>query len=214
MNMYRSANLLIGPMLLILVSTILNSCKPRLVIPSSSITGPSDNTSNSISRTLYFAKTIDNDWSNIGNWWNDAQLTSQATSLPTANDSVTVLDSITENRSGIPPIVVNLTIEGITWQRGIFECVDITVTGIARFNHYSRFSYASLTGNAEFNGHSQLNEGEILGNATFNNSSSMRYPSQISGEALFNHSSCLQLSDEGTSSAGTFEPDPPPVCQP
>ena len=42
-------------------------------------------------RTLYFTGGLDNEWNTLGNWWNDAEENSAATSLPTSADSVVLL---------------------------------------------------------------------------------------------------------------------------
>ena len=183
--------------------------------------------------TLYFNGAVGNEWTELGNWWTNDSFTTQATSLPTAADSVIASASIIDN-SGDPAVVVNFTLNdpyNDFWQ----SLISLTVTEMATFNGSSSnggtvtgnatfngsasnsdlvsgdatfndgsYNGATVTGNATFNG-SSSNGGTVSGNATFNDSS---YNSEgtVTGNATFNDSSYNQgeVGGHGTFTLGAF----------
>jgi hypothetical protein len=177
-----------------------------------------------VPRTLYFDGAVDGDWTELGNWWNDAGHTEAAASLPTAADSAVASASITAPVDyESPPAIAMLTVNNASLEIPIFVSGMATfigsavmdsigqVNGNATFND-TAYSVGYVSGNATFNGNAEnfydsLNEvgGTVNGNATFNDSS-INY-STVNGTATFNDSAC---NDGGT--AGTFVPDPPPSC--
>lgn len=148
-------------------------------------------TSNPPPRTLYFNNAVDIDWQTLGNWWDDAGFTNQATSLPTSVDSV-VLGApdltFAMTNTGSEPTVANLTVVDSTLY------TNITVTGAASFEGFASYaSFASgytLTGSATFRFLSS-NYGHVTGTATFDG-----------------YGAC----NAGGGTAGTFVPNPPPSC--
>lgn len=193
-----------------------------------------------VARTLYFTGAVDDDWAELGNWFDDAEGTVAAASLPTAADSVVASASISSN-SGSAPTVVDFTLNDPN--AGLFELgIAITVTGNATFNGGSvnngnvggnatfndNFFGASansgtVTGTATFNGSSaNASGGTVTGNSTFNDNSAN--DGTVNGNATFNGSSQNQSTVTGTATfndsacnfggtAGTFVPDPPPSCE-
>lgn len=143
-----------------------------------------------VARTLYFRGAGGADWSNLDNWFDDAEGTVQASSLPTAADNVVALADIDDNSDNVPTTVANFaTGENLLFpERGVWIFLGITVTGMATFNG-TAIHYGTITGNATFND-SSVNAGTVTGTATFNDSA---------------------CNDGGT--AGTFVPDPPPSCE-
>ena len=135
-------------------------------------------------RTLYFTgATGDGDWSNLANWFDDQEGTVQASSLPTAADSVFASASITSNSSSAPT-VVNFTLNDPSTNNYSLG-ISITVTVNATFNGNSG-NYSNVSGNSTFND-SSFNEGTVSGDAMFNHSSNNN--ATVSGDATFNDSS-------------------------
>jgi hypothetical protein len=147
--------------------------------------------------TLYFNGAVDDDWTEVGNWWLDDEHTEPAGRLPTSDESVVLTATVSSN-SGSQPTVINATVEGVALD------IDITVTGMATFNGFAAMNFITVTGNATFNGTSN-NTGTVTGNATFNDSS--QNFGSVQGTATFNDNSC---NDGGI--AGTFVPETPPEC--
>jgi hypothetical protein len=144
--------------------------------------------------TLYFNGAVDDDWTEVGNWWLDAEHTEPAGRLPTSDDSVVATATVTASGQ----TVVNFTLT-----TGILNG-PLTVTGIATFTGGESLNEGIVTGNATFNDSSENNV-TVTGNATFNDES--RNVGTVTGTATFNDSAC---NDGGT--AGTFVPNPPPSC--
>ena len=107
--------------------------------------------------TLFFSPTAGDDYATLANWYQNANYTTPATSLPTAND------------------VIILDIGGtgsVTARAALFTGTSVnagTVTGDATFNG-SSYNDAIVTGNGTFND-SSSNRSAVEGNATFNGSS-------------------------------------------
>lgn len=162
-----------------------------------------------VARTLYFTGAVDNDWAELGNWFDDAEGAFAASSLPTAVDSVVALEDVDEN-GGDEPTVANLTVDGKPYQE---FSIDITVTGLATFggdnDGVGYAPYVTLTGNAVFNSTVAASSlyGTVIGNATFNGVSRLLSSGNVTGTATFNEDAC---NSGGT--AGTFAPNPPPAC--
>ena len=156
-----------------------------------------------VARTLYFTGAADSDWATLGNWFDDAEGTVAASSLPTAADSV-IATAFIDSNSGSEPTVANFTMNDPD-NNEIKISIPITVTGLATFNGGAE-NLSTITGNATFNDFA-LNVGTVTGNATFNGSS--ENGGAVTGNATFNDSAC-NIPNFGT--AGTFVPDPPPAC--
>jgi len=163
--------------------------------------------------TLYFyyedAEEADSAWTEVGNWWLDAEHTEPAGRLPTSDESVVATASITASGQ----TVVDFTL----FYKELFG--TLTVTGMATFDLDSG-NRGTLNGNATFiNG--SVNAGTVAGNATFNDNSFN--DNAVTGDATFNDSSTNNRFVTGTATftgnacndggtAGTFVPDPPPAC--
>lgn len=126
--------------------------------------------------TLYFSNAVNQDWNDLGNWWTDDSLTTQATSLPSSSDNVVAFGDINAN-SGSEPTVVNIDMQSFALG------IDLTVTGLATFTNGGSIGNATLTGNALFNDANASNA-TIDGNATFNGGS-YNYGGQITGDATY-----------------------------
>ena len=175
--------------------------------------------------TLYFNEAVDDDWTEVGNWWLDAEHTEPAGRLPAEIDSVVATATITADGQ----TVVNFTMNGL----GLLGTLTVTgnatfndssanagtVTGNATFNNSSS-NQSTVTGNVTFND-SSANGGTVTGDATFNNSSSNG--GTVTGNATFNNSSFNGGNVTGTATftgsacndggtAGTFVPATPPDC--
>jgi hypothetical protein len=148
---------------------------------------------------LYFDGAVDDDWTEVGNWWLDDAHTQPAGRLPTSADSVVVTGvSITASGQTVSDFTLNdPEIDGPSLNG------TLMVTGIATFNGDS-FNFGTVTGNATFND-SSYNQNTVTGDATFNDVS--QNLGTVTGTATFNDSAC---NDGGT--AGTFVPPTPPVC--
>ena len=124
--------------------------------------------------TLYYNAAVDNDWSNVNNWWTDAAFTSQASALPASGDSAVATFNIDTN-SGSEPTVANLTCNS-------FLQIPVTVTGMATFAGAAYATYsATITGNATFTG-SASNGGVVTGDAAFADGSN---GGTVTGNATF-----------------------------
>lgn len=125
---------------------------------------------------FYFNGAVNDNWTELGNWWTDDSFTTQADNLPSNSDSVIIYSDLSSN-SGGDPTIVNLTVES-----GVIG-INITVSNIATFNNYSA-NYAIITGNAIFNDYSVL-IGQIYGDATFNDLAHAQQAAYVSGDAIF-----------------------------
>lgn len=134
--------------------------------------------------TLYFNNAVDGEWTEQGNWWTNAGLTTQASALPTSADSVIAVGNIDTN-SGSEPTVVNFTMDdpGEEYVYNILS-VSVTVTGTATFNGSSSLFLGTVTGDATFNDTAYNGNGTVSGNATFNDSS--YNGGDVEGDAVFN----------------------------
>jgi hypothetical protein len=147
--------------------------------------------------TLYFNGAVDDDWTEVGNWWLDAGHTEPAGRLPASDESVVATANITASGQ----TVVDFTLNDPE-PNGFLLSGTLTVTGDATFNGNSA-NVGTVTGDATFNDGS-ANDGTVTGDATFNgNSANYGF---VFGTATFTGSAC----NDGT--AGTFVPDPPPGC--
>jgi hypothetical protein len=176
--------------------------------------------------TLYFNGAVDDDWTEVGNWWLDDEHTEPAGRLPTSADSVVATASITASGQTVVNftmsaggLVGNLNVTGMATFNGD-SINDATLNGNATFNG-SLYNGGTVTGNATFNGSSYNNGGTVTGNATFNGSS--YNDGTVGGDATFNDGSANYGFVTGTATftgsacnfegtAGTFVPDPPPGC--
>jgi len=169
----------------------------------------------SAAATLYFDGAVDDDWTEVGNWWLDDEHTQAAGRLPAAADSVVATASITASGQTVVDFTMNdpngdgwyvlgtLTVTGMATLNGFTE-FSATLTGDATFND-NAFNVNIITGTAIFNGNTSNSGDGTVGNATFNDNS-VNFGT-VTGTATFNDSAC---NDAGT--AGTFVPDPPPSC--
>ena len=121
----------------------------------------------------YYSDVNDSDWSNIDNWWNDAEFTDPASSLPTIYDDVIISGFVSFN-SGDPASVNSLVFHGnddYDLENVRAFLIDVTVADSATFDHKSFFGhpfeehYNTLTGHAIFDG--ALNLGDVVGATTF-----------------------------------------------
>lgn len=115
--------------------------------------------------TLYFNGAVDDQWSEIGNWWEDAAHTIPASGVPAVGDhgdSVVVTASMSGSGFGSRTLV-NFTADG-----NINIAVSIVVTGLAKFDNGVNYSGSLITGNAEFNDNSLAYSTTITGNLTLN----------------------------------------------
>jgi hypothetical protein len=112
--------------------------------------------------TLYFNGAVDDDWTEVGNWWLDAGHTQAAGRLPTSEESVVASVSITASGQTVVDFTISGSLSGFSG--------TLTVTGMATFND-SSFNFGTVTGNATFNDSSENYFATVNGNATFNDSS-------------------------------------------
>ncbi len=122
--------------------------------------------------TYYFNNEIDYSPSEIGNYWQDADCTVAAGSLPNfTRDVVFIVDGMGPCSGSGPaaPVIFDgdITFNGAATNHG-------TITGDAVFNDTSSqvVDTAVIQGNATFNDSSFISEGVIEGNAVFNGDSS------------------------------------------
>jgi len=167
------------------------------------LTDPSVLTYSVSTPVLYWFKNgVDAQWTTLqGNWWNDAEHTSQASSLPTNQD-----DTVTIGISGTGPNVdldiwvvpknIDASATGITFTSNSGRSPTVSVTASTTFDG-SSISDGNVTGNVTFND-SSSNQGEVTGNAFFNDSSFNSFnfntfnPGTVDGDAYFNDSSSNQ----------------------
>jgi hypothetical protein len=107
--------------------------------------------------TLYFNGAVDNDWTEVGNWWLDDEHTEPAGRLPAEDESVVASDNITASGQTVANFTMNAD------ERGLFG--PLTVTGMATFNQTAG-NFGTITGNATFNGNA-FNADTVTGTATF-----------------------------------------------
>jgi hypothetical protein len=132
--------------------------------------------------TFYFNGAVDGEWTELGNWWTDAGLTTQATALPTSADDVIATAAITSNSSSAPT-VANLTVDGVGANFGITG----TVTGNATFNVGSITFAGTINGDCLFTGDA-VNNGTVNGDCVFNDVAWID-GGTVNGNCVFNYSS-------------------------
>jgi len=142
---------------------------------------------------LYFSPAIDNQWSELGNWFLDSSFTDPATALPGPGDDVYIFNASVSSMSPAPT-VASITVEtNEPWNNYFFEGA-LTVTGAATFTRvplapgsnitaptvsfyvydYYGGNFGTVTGNALFEAYPweifvESNFGTVTGNATFYN---------------------------------------------
>jgi hypothetical protein len=137
-----------------------------------------------IGRTLYFYGSVDSNWGNLGNWYEDAVAAVPASSLPTPADSViAAADIMSRSPSSSNALIANFTMLDPS-NDGYQLDISLNVTGIAIFQGSSVLS-TDIDGNTVFNNSStNSNTGTVYGNATFNDGSFNL--GVIEGNATFN----------------------------
>jgi hypothetical protein len=155
--------------------------------------------------TLYFNAAVDNDWGELGNWWQDQDCTIPASALPAPTDDVVILSTIEllgADRTVSTAVVENglafydyeLTVtNGATFFGSGYIFSDCTVNANCIFNDFSENGgiingnvvFNDFSKNYEYNGNTQIN-----GNAVFNDNS-INY-STVNGNAVFKHNSYME----------------------
>ena len=174
------------------------------------------------SRTLYFNGAVDNDWSVLGNWWDDASFTNPAESLPTPYDDVVLSATVSANGAGDDTVYVhNLSINGGVGgdlSNFIGIVLPLSVSGTATFSSFSILA-GSLVGDAVFqdgsvagvpyNNELSISSAYITGNVTFSAPNTANY-GIINGNVTFHGeygNAGLVIGDvefnDGTSNPGT-----------
>ncbi len=121
----------------------------------------------------WFSDGANPSWTNLSNWWTDADHTSQAGFLPKADDPIVTLGTVTpevdlDNILYVNPYSIDATQTGITFTSAIGEAPLVNIQGDVTFNNFSYHeSGITITGNAFFNDVS-YNAGAITGTSTFN----------------------------------------------
>jgi hypothetical protein len=157
--------------------------------------------------TLYFNAAVDNDWGELGNWWQDEDCTIPATALPAPADDVVILETV--ESLGADRTVSTAVVENSL----SFDDYELTVTNGATFfgagyintgcivNANCIFNDSSgnggtINGNAVFNDFSEnydYGNTQINGNVIFNDNS--RNYATVNGNAVFNHNSYMEEDD-------------------
>jgi hypothetical protein len=151
------------------------------VTPAAVYLGQAQVWPSTLGRTLYFYGSVDSNWGNLGNWYEDAAGLVPASSLPTPADSVIASADILSTPAGINRLVANFTMLDPS-NDGYQLDIGLDVTGIAIFTGSST-NTEELTATAVFNNDS-TNGGVVFGNATFNDGSFNL--GAIEGNATFN----------------------------
>jgi hypothetical protein len=118
--------------------------------------------------TLYFNGAVDNDWDELGNWWEELDGVDggssdvAASALPTSSDDVVLLTSVDMN-GGSDPTVANLEVR----EDYAYIAIGITVTGLATFSRDYSHNVGTITGDCVFSGYSSYNNGTITGDCVF-----------------------------------------------
>ena len=141
----------------------------------------------SFAANYYFNAAIDNDWSNVLNWWEDAGFTIQASVIPGTGDDVSISGAVYAVNSGEASVYSAVFQQGVGWASGN-SSLTVSDGGLVFesqayiYNNGSTIYSASTT----FNG-AGYNEGTMYGNVIFNDSS---YNNGIvNGNAIFEYAS-------------------------
>jgi hypothetical protein len=147
-------------------------------------------------RTLYFNGAADDNWNDLGNWWNDSGHTDAAASLPTNGDSVVITGPISTPPTN-PITLVAATVTSATADlTGVTSFFTVDGTAVLQGSPVGDALFAdsavlgvgsSLTGNAEFTGTSQL-LGAVTGDANFADGSILDGSATVTGNAVFEDS--------------------------
>ncbi len=161
--------------------------------------------------TLYFNNAVNSAWDTLGNWWQNVEFTTPASSLPTTNDTVYLYGAV-----GTPPatpvtlahvyvspmvlgwqdegnysFVADLT--GVTAPKTVNDNTKLagTCAGNVTMNDFTRINPAAvITGDCVFNRQSFIDaNGRVNGNCIFNDDSGAAISSRIFGNATFNDNS-------------------------
>lgn len=159
-----------------------NNTPTPLPIPVTAVTG----------RTLYYNDAVgDDNWTTLGNWWNDSSFTDPASSLPTAYDDVIVSGRVYNNVGNYMAFVHTITLTSLDQNNYATLSIFLGTSQGATFNDYSGlagyligdssfsgssfagvggpgffFSQSMIVGNVTFNG-TTANYGTVIGNTTF-----------------------------------------------
>jgi hypothetical protein len=160
--------------------------------------------------TFYFNAAVDNEWTELGNWWTDADCTVPATSLPTSADDVVVKPMLNgygfHTNSGSAPTIASLSLSSeflgsssmgiyidmtITGDAGtVYEVYQCTVTAGSMVITGYLWDTATVIGNVTFKGAENFspygNLGTVDGNATFDEYSTNSATGIVTGDATFN----------------------------
>ena len=127
--------------------------------------------------TLYYNAEVSTDWNDLGNWWTDLDVPTQATTLPTSADDVILTGSVVTNTGGaIEVSTLAMTTVAATAALGDALGVDVTISGPGYngiFTNSRIGAGVTVTGNCEFIGSqagavgAASNSGTITGNALF-----------------------------------------------
>ena len=162
-------------------------------------------TPDAVARTLYYNAAVSTDWNDLGNWWTNAGMSTQATTLPTALDDVILTGSVVTNTGGAIEVS---TLAMTTVAGGYVLGVDVTISGGGGYNgiftNSSIGAGVTVTGYCEFIGSQSggvgaaSNSGTITGNALFTGdvgvlpcvvAAPVENIGTVSGNAVFNGNS-------------------------
>ncbi len=130
-------------------------------------------------RNLTFTGSSDHNWANLDNWY-DTDLSTQAASLPTSSDNVTIEQYVDENTGGLASVkTLTVSVNGIC-----IGGIPVTVSNGATFSNGSCFDGQTLTGNVTFETGAYSNDATIIGNVTYTAGSYLSN-TQITGTVSF-----------------------------
>lgn len=129
----------------------------------------------------YFNGAINDDWSTLGNWWNDAGFSVHSAGFPTGQDEIVVSANI-NNKSNM---MDSTTIYKATFSGSANLGIGITVDDVSVFNNTSAINMGgSVTGLAEFNDSaSTLGGSTVYGTSSFYDTSTNT--GTVNGNACF-----------------------------
>ena len=119
----------------------------------------------SFAANYYFHASVDNDWANVLNWWQDIGFMTQALAIPSTSDDVIMYSSVNDISAGVASVNTATFYNNVAWSYGS-ETKTLTVSNGAVFNNTSS-NIGNIDGNAIFN-NSSYNFGTIGNNAIFN----------------------------------------------